>query len=147
MAAVFSQLCDVASDCGSTVAVEGAAGHVCWDVDALARVRRMIGRKTRVIFDLYNYLDDANQGDYLKILDRGLDAFAGEIRLFHMKDCIFANGQKPIQVPLGTGEMDMRAILKRIRDYDPDAVLVLEETTGEHIPHAVDTLRRTWEAL
>lgn len=147
VAAVFSQLCDIASGCGSTVAVEGAAGHVCWDVDALARVRRMIGRKTRVIFDLYNYLDDANQGDYLNILDRGLDAFAGEIQLFHMKDCIFANGQKPIQVPLGTGEMDMGAILKRIRDYDPDAVLVLEETTGEHIPHAVDTLRRTWEAL
>lgn len=145
--AVFSRLCDVAADCGSTVAMEGAEGHVCWNVDTLAKARRMMGRKTRVIFDLYNYMDAGNQGDYLGILDRGLEAFAGDIQLFHMKDCRFANGRKPVQVPFGTGEMDMRAILKRIRAYDPDAVLVLEETTGEHIPHAVETIRRIWETL
>lgn len=145
--AVFARLCDIASDCGSVVAMEGAEGHVCWNVDTLARARRMIGRRTKVIFDLYNYMDAANQGDYLGILDRGLDVFAGEIQVFHMKDCILTNGRKPRQVPLGTGELDMKAILKRIKDYDPDAVLMLEETTGEHIPHAVDTIRRTWEAL
>ena len=147
VAAVFSQLCDIAADCGSVVAMEGAEGHVCWDVDALARVRRMIGRKTRVIFDLYNYMDAENQGDYLSILDKGLDVFAGEIHLFHMKDCVFANGRKPIQVPLGTGELDMRAILARIKNYDPNAVLMLEETTGGDIPHAVEVIRRTWETL
>ena len=145
--AAFSQLCDVAADCGSTVAVEGAEGHVCYDVDTLARARRMIGRRTKVIFDLYNYMDAANQGDYLDILDRGLDVFAGEIQVFHMKDCILTSGRKPLQVPLGTGELDMRAILGRIKAYDPDAVLMLEETTGEHIPHAVDTIRRVWAEL
>lgn len=145
--AVFSDLCDIASSCGSMVAMEGAEGHVCWDVDTLAKARKMIGRKTKVIFDLYNYMDAANQGNYLGILDRGLDIFAGEIQVFHMKDCVFANGRKPVQVPLGTGEMDMKAILKRIKSYDPDAVLMLEETTGDDIPHAVNTIRRTWEAL
>lgn len=147
VAAVFSQLCDVAMDCGSVVAMEGAEGHVCWNVDTLARARRMIGRRTRVIFDLYNYLDADNQGNYLDVLDRGLDAFAGEIQLFHMKDCNFARGRRPVQVPLGTGELDMREILKRIRRYDPEAVLVLEETTGGHIPHAVETIRRIWAEL
>ena len=29
----FSQLCDVAADCGSTVGIEGCAGHVCWNVE------------------------------------------------------------------------------------------------------------------
>lgn len=142
--ATFSELCDIAADCGSTVAMEGAEGHVCWDVDTLARARRMIGRKTRVIFDLYNYMDADNQRDYLGILDRGLDIFAGEIQLFHMKDCNFARGRRPVQVPLGTGELDMRAILKRIKVYDSEAVLMLEETTGEDIPHAVETIRRVW---
>lgn len=142
--AAFSRLCDIAADCGSTVAMEGAEGHVCWNVDALAKARRMIGRKTRVIFDLYNYMDADNQRDYLGILDRGLDVFAGEIQLFHMKDCNFARGRRPVQVPLGTGELDMRAILGRIKRYDPEAVLMLEETTGEDIPHAVETIRRTW---
>ncbi len=143
----FSQLCDVAKDYGSTVAMEGAAGHVCWDVATLARARKMMGRDTKVIFDLYNYLDESNQGDYLSILDRGLDTFAGEILLFHMKDCTFVNGQKPAQVPLGTGEMDMTAILRKIKAYDENAVLTLEGTTGEHIAHAVKTIKTIWESV
>ncbi len=143
----FSRLCDVASDAGSQVAMEGAAGHVCWDVDTLARARKMMGRPTKVIFDLYNYLDAGNQGDYLSILDRGLDTFAGEILLFHMKDCCFANGSGPKQVPLGTGEMDMTAILQRIKSYDKNAVLTLEGTTGAHIAHAVTTIKSIWESV
>ena len=143
----FSQLCDIARDCGSTVAMEGAAGHVCWDVATLARARKMMNRDTKVIFDLYNYLDESNQGDYLDILDRGLDTFAGEILLFHMKDCCFASGEKPRQVPLGTGEMDMTAILKRIKSYDKNAVLTLEGTTGEYISQAVTTIKTIWESV
>lgn len=143
----FSRLADIASDFGSTVAMEGAAGHVCWDVDTLARARSMMGRKTKVIFDLYNYLDETNQDRYLSILDKGLDTFAGEILLFHMKDCTFVNGQRPAQVPLGTGEMDMKAILGRIKAYDENAVLTLEGTTGDGIAHAVKTIRSVWESV
>lgn len=143
----FSRLCDVAAGCGSTVAMEGCAGHVCWDVDTLARARKMIGKKTRVVFDLYNFMDADNQGDYLKILDKGLDTFGGDIQVFHMKDCFLTNGQKPIQTPFGKGDLDMKAILKRIKNYDPDAVLVLEETTGEHIEHAIKTIKNTWESV
>lgn len=143
----FSRLCDVAADCGSIVAMEGCSGHVCWDVDTLTRARKMIGKKTRVVFDLYNFMDTDNQGDYLKILDKGLDAFAGDIQVFHMKDCFLTNGQKPIQTPFGKGELDMKAILTRIKNYDPDAVLVLEETTGEHIEHAIKTIKNTWESV
>ncbi len=143
----FSRLCDIAAECGSTVAMEGAAGHVCWNVQTLARARKMIGKPTKVIFDLYNYLDETNQSDYLAILDEGLETFAGEILLFHMKDCCFVAGEKPKQMPLGTGEMDMRAILKRIKAYDENAVLTLEGTTGEHILHAVTTIKTIWESV
>ena len=143
----FSRLCDVASDFGTSVAMEGAAGHVCYDVDTLARARRMMGRKTKVIFDLYNYMDAGNQQEYLQILDKGLDVFGGEILLFHMKDCLLANGSKPEQVPLGTGDLDMKAILKRIKAYDKDAILTLEGTTGDHIIHAVATIKEIWESV
>ena len=143
----FSRLCDIAAENGTTVAMEGAAGHVCWNVQTLARARRMIGKPTRVIFDLYNYLDESNQEDYLSILEEGLEVFAGEILLFHMKDCCFVQGDKPKQVPLGTGDMDMKAILKRIKAYDENAVLTLEGTTGEHIVHAVTTIKTIWESV
>lgn len=143
----FSRLCDVAADCGSMVAMEGAAGHVCWDVDTLAKARKMMNRPTKVIFDLYNYLDEGNQGDYLNILDKGLDTFGGEILLFHMKDCTFANGCGPKQVPFGTGDMDLEAVLRKIKAYDRNAVLTLEGTTGDDIRHAVTTINTIWERV
>ena len=143
----FSRLCDVAREAGTMVAMEGAAGHVCWNVQTLARARKMIGKPTKVIFDLYNYLDETNQEDYLAILEEGLQTFAGEILLFHMKDCRFRKGEKPEQVAFGTGDMDLEAVLKKIKAYDPDAVLTLEGTTGEDIPNAVATINRIWESI
>ncbi len=144
----FSRLCDVASDAGTVVAMEGAAGHVCFDVNQLNRAQTMMGRSnTRVIFDLYNYLDEGNQGDYLKILDQGLDTFGDRILLFHMKDCAFVNGEKPRQMPYGTGEMDHTQILRRIKAFDPNAVLTLEGTTGADIANAVTTIKNIWERV
>lgn len=143
----FSGLCDVAAEVGVTVAMEGAAGHVCWNVRTLQRAREMIGKPTKVIFDLYNYLDETNQYDYLSILEEGLRTFHGDILIFHMKDCCFVPGEKPKQVPFGTGELDLEAILRRIRAYDENAVLTLEGTTGEHIENAVKTLRKIWERV
>ena len=107
----------------------------------------MIGMPTRVIFDLYNYMDADNQGDYLKILDKGLDLFAGDIHVFHMKDCVLRNGQKPLQTPFGQGGLDMEAILGRIKAYDKNAVLVLEETVAPDIEIAVNTIKTIWERV
>ena len=101
----------------------------------------------KVIFDLYNYMDESNQSDYLKILDKGLDVFGGEILLFHMKDCLLRNGAAPKQVPLGTGDLDMEAILRRIKTYDKNAILTLEGTTGGDILHAVNTIKDIWERV
>ncbi len=148
VAAAFSELCDIGADHGAIVAMEGAAGHVCYDVDTLYRAQKMMNRaNTRVIFDLYNYLDESNQGDYLNILDKGLDVFGDEILLFHMKDCEFVNGQKPKQVPFGTGQMDLDAVLGRIKAYDRNAVLTLEGTTGDAIEKAVTTINDIWERV
>ncbi|MBE6891564.1 MAG: sugar phosphate isomerase/epimerase [Ruminococcaceae bacterium] len=145
---VFSELCDYALDYGSYVAMEGAAGHVCYNVETLAKAQKIMNRKnTRVIFDLFNYMDKDNQGDYLDILDRGLDTFGDKILLFHMKDCTFRNDGAPVQVPYGKGEMNIPEILKRIKAHNKNAVLTLEDTAGEHIPHAVETIRRIWEEV
>lgn len=147
VAETFSRLCDVAAEHGAVVAVEGAVDHVCWNVSRLAELRRRIGKPTRVIFDLYNYLGAENQRDYLAVLEEGLETFAGEILLFHMKDCVFTDSGRPRQVPFGTGALDLRAILGKIKHYDENAVLTLEETTGDDICHAVKTIRTIWEEV
>ncbi len=144
----FRELCDTAAEHQAYVAMEGAAGHVCYDVATLDKAIKLIDRKNiKVIFDLYNYLDESNQHDYLDILDEGLKTFNGRILLFHMKDCFFKNGEKPTQAPFGKGEMDIRAVLKRIKNYDENAVLTLEGTTGDDIKYAVDTIKDIWESV
>lgn len=143
----FSGLCDVAAEAGSTVAMEGAAGHVCYNVATLAKAREMIGKPTKVIFDLYNYLDADNQMEYMSILDEGLETFRGEILLFHIKDCKLCPGEKPVQVPFGTGDLDLETVIRKIKAYDENAVLTLEGTTGDAIAHAVNTIRTIWERV
>ena len=76
-----------------------------------------------------------------------MDTFAGDIQVFHMKDCVLTNGRKPLQTPFGKGGLDLQAILARIKAYDSNAALVLEETTGEHIAHAVNTIRTIWQRV
>ena len=148
VAATFSQLCDLGADYGAVVAMEGAAGHVCWDVAALDRAQKIMNRKnTRVIFDLYNYLEKANQGQYMHILDQGLDTFGDRILLFHMKDCCFDNEKGPVQVPYGTGQMDQETILRKIKSHNPNAILTLEGTVGSDIPFAVKTIKEIWERV
>lgn len=149
VAETFGRLADIARENAVNIAMEGAAGHVCWNPNVLAKViKRMDRPNVKVIFDLYNYMDAGNQFDYLDILDRGLELFAGRILLFHIKDCLLnEDGKPPKQVGFGRGDLDKVEILRRIKESDPDATLVLEGTTGEDIPLAVRTVREIWERV
>ncbi len=146
----FSALADRAAEHGVNVAMEGAAAHVSWCPDTLNLILTAMNKpNVRVIFDLYNYMDAENQLEYMDILEHGLEIFKGRILLFHMKDCIL--GEKgvtaPKQVGFGRGDLDKTEILRSIKAQCPDATLVLEGTTGEDIPFAVNTLREIWEKV
>jgi len=145
--ATFTELADYAKSVGAYVAMEGAAGHVCWKPSVLKRAVDEIDRdNVRFIFDLYNYLDGSNYQNYMDILDEGLKLFAGKIVVFHMKDFIVEDG-KVKQVPPGKGMFDYPAILKKIKEYDKNAVLVLEGTTGEDIVPCAKFVKDTWNSL
>jgi sugar phosphate isomerase/epimerase len=143
--AVFAMLCEAAAGIGSgvNVGIEGAAGHVCYNAEVLRQVVKDTGcGNLRVIFDYFNFCDAVNM-DYLRILDDGLRLFP-KIHCFHMKDCKL-NG--PLKgTALGKGDMDIRRIVKMIKQYDRDAALILEGTSGEDIPRAVNLLREAWDA-
>lgn len=143
----FGGLAEYAAELGVKIGMEGAAGHVCYDVDTLKRAIDAINMpNVQVIFDIYNYLDSSNHTRYLEILDRGLELFAGKIRVFHIKDYVFEDG-KVKQVPPGQGVFDFDAILSRIKAYDNDAVLVLEGTTGENIVPCTQFIKRKWSEV
>lgn len=140
---VFSELCDYAKDCGTYVGMEGAFGHVCYDVKTLDRAVKAIGRDNiKIIFDLYNYLDASNIDKMYDILDEGLDAFGDSICVFHIKDCVVAEDGSLKQCGVGKGIFDYSRILPRIKNVCPDAELVFEGTTGEDIPYAIRHIKQ-----
>jgi len=144
----FKGLAEAARENGVSIAMEGAAGHVNWCPQVLKKTVDEINMpNVKVIFDLYNYLDQDNQHNWKEILEEGLELFKGKILLFHMKDWLYTTEGRPKQVNLGTGEADLETILKMIKAYDEDAVLVLEGTKADGIEHAVKTVRRIWNNI
>lgn len=138
--ATFGYLADYAAERGINIGMEGAFGHVCHTPERLLEAIERIGRKNiRIIFDLYNYLDITNVDTAYDILDRGLKLFGDRILLFHIKDFVISDG-KLKQCGVGKGILDYGRILKTIYDHNPDAILVLEGTTGEDIEYAVSFL-------
>lgn len=142
----FKELAAYAKEVGAFVGMEGAAGHVCWNVKTLKRAIDGINADNiKVIFDIYNYLDATNYKDYLEILDEGLKTF-DNIVVFHIKDCVFEDG-KLKQVAPGKGMFDFDKILSRIKTYDKNAYLVLEGTTGDDIIPCIEFIRSKWNSL
>lgn len=144
---VFSGLTKTAQNYGAYVGMEGAFGHVLYDVDRLNYAVKKIGADNiKIIFDLYNYLDISNVDDRYEILKYGLKTFSNQICVFHIKDCVIKDG-KLCQCGVGKGIFDYDIILQEIARHTKNAKLVLEGTTGEDIPFAVNYLTEKIKSL
>lgn len=144
---VFTRLSKTAQSYGEYIGMEGAYGHVLYDVDRLKFATEKIGADNiGIIFDLYNYLDISNIDDRYEILKHGLKTFGNKIRVFHIKDCVIEDG-KLRQCGVGKGIFDYDKILGLIASYNPSAKLVLEGTTGEDIPFSVDFIYKKLSSL
>ncbi len=143
----FGSLARYAKDMGVNIGMEGAAGHVCYDVATLKRAVDAINLdNVKVIFDIYNFLDTSNYQNYLEIFDEGLKTFGDKIVVFHMKDFIIVDG-KIKQVAPGKGQFDYPLLLKKIKAHNEDAVLVLEGTTGDDIIPSINYINEIWAKI
>ena len=139
----FSGLCEYANEQNAFVGMEGAFGHVCYDVKTLNRAVKSIGADNiKIIFDLYNYLDKSNVDKMYDILAEGLQTFGDRICVFHIKDCVMGEDGSLKQCGAGKGIFDYSKILAEIGKVCPDANLVFEGTTGEDIPFAVSHMKQ-----
>lgn len=139
----FSELCECAGEYGVNIGMEGAFGHVCYDVKTLDRAVKRIGRDNiRIIFDLYNYLDPSNVGERMDILKRGLETFGDRICVFHLKDCTVGEDGSLKQCGVGKGIFDYPEIIGEIKKVCPNAALVFEGVTGDDLPYAADFIKK-----
>lgn len=144
----FRRLADTAAKHGISIAMEGAFGHVAYNVETLDTIVKRIDRENiRIIFDLYNYLAPENYDRAYDILDEGLSTFGDRILLFHVKDCILTEDGKLKQVSVGKGSLDFDKILGKIYAHNPDALLVFEGTVGEDLPESIKFIKEKIRAL
>lgn len=144
----FRSLADYAKERGVSIAMEGAFGHVAYNVETLNTIVKRIDRENiRIIFDLYNYLAPENYEKAYDILDEGLATFSDRILLFHIKDCILTEDGKLRQVAVGKGSLDFDKILGKIYKHNPDALLVFEGTVGEDLPHSIEFIKEKINAI
>lgn len=144
----FRRLADTAAKQGISIAMEGAFGHVAYNVETLDTIVKRIDRDNiRIIFDLYNYLAPENYECAYEILDEGLSTFGDRILLFHVKDCILTEEGKLKQVSVGKGSLDFDKILGKIYAHNPDALLVFEGTVGEDLPESIKFIKEKIRAL
>ena len=138
----FRRLADTAAEHGISIAMEGAFGHVAYNVETLDAIVKRIDRENiKIIFDLYNYLAPENFDRAYDILDEGLSTFGDRILLFHLKDCILTEDGKLKQVSVGKGSLDFDKILGKIYKANPDAILVFEGTVGDDLPGSIEFVR------
>lgn len=143
----FKDLAQAAKGYGVKAGIEGAAGHVCFNVNTLKQAVQEIGTDNlTVIFDIYNFLEIDNCHNYMAIVEEGLKAFEGNIHCFHMKDFAVLDG-KLKQTPIGRGQLDYRAFLKAIKDYDKNAILILEGATGDNIIPSANYIKDIWHSV
>lgn len=142
----FSELADLAEQKGVNIGMEGAFGHVCFDIKTLDRAVKTIGsRNIRIIFDLYNYLDSqhgSNLDRLYDILAEGLQTFGDRICVFHIKDCTVNADGSLKQCGVGKGVFDYGRIISETAKVCPDASLVFEGTTGDDIAFAAAHIRQ-----
>jgi sugar phosphate isomerase/epimerase len=138
----FRSLADYAKEQGVSIAMEGAFGHVAYNVETLNTIVKRIDRDNiKIIFDLYNYLAPENYERAYEILDEGLATFGDSILLFHIKDCILTEDGKLKQVAVGRGSLDFDKILSKIYTHNPDALLVFEGTVGDDLPDSIKFIK------
>lgn len=144
----FRRLADTAAEHGISIAMEGAFGHVAYNVETLDTIVKRIDRENiKIIFDLYNYLAPENYDRAYDILDEGLSTFGDRILLFHVKDCVLTDDGKLKQVSVGKGSLDFDKILGKIYKHNPDALLVFEGTVGDDLPGSIEFIKEKIRAL
>ena len=138
---IFQELVFTAESTKSLVAIEGAYNHVIYSPQLLKKlIDDLNSNHSRVIVDLYNYLDISNYQKRYEIFDEAIRLLKNKIVIFHLKDFI-REGNKLKQVGLGQGLMDFEYLISTIVANCPNADLIFEGVTGTDIPSSISHIK------
>ncbi|MBW3624003.1 MAG: sugar phosphate isomerase/epimerase [Armatimonadetes bacterium] len=135
-----------AEDAGVTLLIEGYVNNVVATVSDCERLRNEIPSPALgFVLDPNNLFEEADMADVSGHLERIFRAIGPWTPLVHAKDVVYREGR--IDTPrAGTGQLDYAAFARLVRQYQPDAPLILEHLTQEEVPETLEYIRRYFQA-
>jgi len=122
----IAELVATAEKVGTKVGIEAGVNH---PIHSLATIQELLttvdSPALKIILDPVNLLNEDNKQDLYAILADGLQQFGDQIDAIHVKDYTFTT-DKTIVAP-GTGEMDFDRFFKIVNQYQPGALVILDE--------------------
>ncbi len=139
---VIEELLAVAEEHGAILALEGYVNNVVATLDDMTAVlERFPSRQLQVVLDPYNYLSRALLPQSEEVVNDFLQRFKQRFALAHLKD-VSDRGAEVNTPEFGLGVFPQHIYLDFLRTQRPDLPLVLEHLPWEHMPAAIERVRR-----
>jgi sugar phosphate isomerase/epimerase len=131
-----------AEDAGVTLLIEGYVNNVVATVKECERLRNEIPSVSLgFVLDPNNLFEEADMDDVPAHLERIFRIIGPFAPLAHIKDIEYRNGS--IDTPrAGTGKLDYTAFARLMKQYQPNAPLILEHLSQEQIPETLAYVKR-----
>ncbi len=95
------------------------------------KAKRMLddlkSRNVSIILDVANLIAMENRGQQYLIIDQAFELLADKIKVIHLKDFTFENGQNKYAM-LGDGELDIKYLFSKIKEYNVPCQFILDAT-------------------
>lgn len=131
-----------AEDAGVTLLIEGYVHNVVATVRDCERLRNEIPSPALgFVLDPNNLFEAPDMADVPAHLERIFRAIGRWAPLIHAKDVVYQDGA--IDTPrAGTGRLDYAALARLVREYQPDAPIILEHLGQDEVPETLAYVRR-----
>lgn len=135
------------------VGIEAVAErHTISSAALMARLIKEAGSPALgVIFDPCNLVPSTGIRSQQAFIDDCFDAFGEHIIAVHAKDYVLEDSpdgpKKSSTLPAGSGDLDWKAIFRKLEDYGKaDVPILLEEIKPESIPSTIQRLQALWDS-
>lgn len=129
------------------VGIEAGLNHPLYTSQLAKRlVEEVQSPNLRIIFDPANLMRPDNYLQQERVIAEALEDLQDVIEVVHLKDFQVIDNKIKI-VPVGTGRMDYTEVLRFLKHQRPAMFASLEATTEDHLPYALEVLRRHYDVL
>jgi sugar phosphate isomerase/epimerase len=132
---------------GVILAIEPVWKHIVYGPEQARYVLDEVGSPNlQIIFDPVNMLCKDNMDRQDEIICRTFDMLKDDIAVIHMKDFV-VEGEDLRSVPAGTGGLNYRLLLSKIKEYKPYIQCTLENTSPDNAIRTRDFVRDMYDRI